>query len=453
MSKQCTKPKRKQDDSWFKDKVLLVQAQANGQILHEEELAFLADPRIAEVTHMVNLSHYGSDVLAEVAVQNSNSSAQQDALILSVIEQLKNQNSMNSSDHSHSCKPTKIKVPKELPKVRMEKDLVIIALKDELRKLKGKDLANNTATKHTIAPEMLKVDVEPIAPKLLNNRTVHSDYLRHTQEQAAIFRERPTGRTFTIVENACPLTRITTTTKVPLRKPTALETDTPKPVATLVYLRKPRKSKTSVHVSKPKIIKSISANNTEPSKTWGSIVFNVPSSSLDECGLIQIVLWFCYISCYDDGVVYKKKQQMEEGLNTAKEKNSAAIIHVYAAKFSEVKGRLVEDLVNYHLKELRCSAQCHTKKSMWINSRGKDCAQNVKNQSKTEQYQHKIRSQQQKPDQRAFFSANQAMKPKSQNNQSSGSILAIYQKLNQEIKEIKTARAEIVNFSKSCQRG
>ncbi|GKE23958.1 integrase, catalytic region, zinc finger, CCHC-type containing protein, partial [Tanacetum coccineum] len=37
MSKQCTKPKRKLDDSWFKDKVLLVQAQASGQILHEDE--------------------------------------------------------------------------------------------------------------------------------------------------------------------------------------------------------------------------------------------------------------------------------------------------------------------------------------------------------------------------------------------------------------------------------
>ncbi|GJT36986.1 hypothetical protein Tco_0936851 [Tanacetum coccineum] len=48
MSKQCTKPKRKWDDSWFKDKVLLVQAQAGGQILHEEELAFLADPGIPE---------------------------------------------------------------------------------------------------------------------------------------------------------------------------------------------------------------------------------------------------------------------------------------------------------------------------------------------------------------------------------------------------------------------
>ncbi|GKD58424.1 retrovirus-related pol polyprotein from transposon TNT 1-94 [Tanacetum coccineum] len=48
MSKQCTKPKRKWDNSWFKDKVLLVKAQANGQILHEEELAFLADPGIIE---------------------------------------------------------------------------------------------------------------------------------------------------------------------------------------------------------------------------------------------------------------------------------------------------------------------------------------------------------------------------------------------------------------------
>nr|GEV09387.1 hypothetical protein [Tanacetum cinerariifolium] len=42
--KQCTKPKRKWDDSWFKEKVFLVQTQANGQILHDEELAFLADP-------------------------------------------------------------------------------------------------------------------------------------------------------------------------------------------------------------------------------------------------------------------------------------------------------------------------------------------------------------------------------------------------------------------------
>nr|GFB38518.1 hypothetical protein [Tanacetum cinerariifolium] len=177
MSKQCTKPKRKKDEAWFKDKVLLVQAQENEQILHEEEFEFLADPRIAEaqttqyvitnnaayqaddldafdsdceeinsskIALMVNLSHYGFDNLVAVrnpdnvtnnvinqavqamsiskqlnymnpsetkitsdsniilysqyvsesqysTVQNLNFPAQQDALILSVIEQLKTQ--------------------------------------------------------------------------------------------------------------------------------------------------------------------------------------------------------------------------------------------------------------------------------------------------------------------------------------------------------------------------
>nr|GEY59839.1 hypothetical protein [Tanacetum cinerariifolium] len=50
ISKQYTKPKRRRDEQWFKDKVLLVQAQANGQVLQEEELEFLADPLIAETS-------------------------------------------------------------------------------------------------------------------------------------------------------------------------------------------------------------------------------------------------------------------------------------------------------------------------------------------------------------------------------------------------------------------
>ncbi|GKA51886.1 hypothetical protein Tco_0745082 [Tanacetum coccineum] len=67
--------------------------------------------------------------------------------------------------------------------------MVITALKNELRKLKGKYLAHNMVTKNTIDPKMLKIDVEPMAPRLLNNRTAHSDYLRHTQEQVVILRE------------------------------------------------------------------------------------------------------------------------------------------------------------------------------------------------------------------------------------------------------------------------
>ncbi|GKD79577.1 hypothetical protein Tco_1342198, partial [Tanacetum coccineum] len=286
-----------------------------------------------------------------------------------------------------------------------EKVLVILALKDNLRKLKGKALVDNDVTKHTIDLEMLKLDVEPITPKLLNKKIAHSAYIKHTQEEDAVLRNlvehvkanyplgvkpstsasgsqpsgntkkdkiqqtpsstqknkveahprkvksslknkdcvvapkgtvnvqhsklnanselkcvkcngcmlsdnhdlcvldfinnvnahnksesvkksskkkvwkptgkvftnigyiwRPTGQTFTIVGNACPLTTITTTAEVPLRKLTALESDTPKPVVTLVYTRKPRKSITNVLVSKSKVLKSVSANKKEPIK-------------------------------------------------------------------------------------------------------------------------------------------------------------------------------------------
>nr|GEW63596.1 hypothetical protein [Tanacetum cinerariifolium] len=111
-----TKPKRKRDDAWFKDNVLLVQAQANGQVLHVEELEFLADPGMAEtqstqyvvtnnaayqaddldaydsncdeinsakIALMANLSHYGFDNLAE----NSEESPRQGfAAVLAVLK-------------------------------------------------------------------------------------------------------------------------------------------------------------------------------------------------------------------------------------------------------------------------------------------------------------------------------------------------------------------------------
>ncbi|GJW90139.1 hypothetical protein Tco_0167692 [Tanacetum coccineum] len=38
----------KRDATWFRDKVLLVEAQGSGKVLNKEELEFLADPRVAE---------------------------------------------------------------------------------------------------------------------------------------------------------------------------------------------------------------------------------------------------------------------------------------------------------------------------------------------------------------------------------------------------------------------
>nr|GFA61039.1 hypothetical protein [Tanacetum cinerariifolium] len=52
-----------------------------------------------------------------------------------------------------------------------------------------KALVDNAITTHTIALEIHKVDMEPLASRLLHNRKAHSNYLRLTQEQAAILRE------------------------------------------------------------------------------------------------------------------------------------------------------------------------------------------------------------------------------------------------------------------------
>nr|GFC15162.1 hypothetical protein [Tanacetum cinerariifolium] len=80
----------------------------------------------------------------------------------------------------------------------------------------------------------------------------------------------------------------TTPAEVPLRKPIALESNTPKPVVTLVYSRKPKAFRNNVSVSKFKINKSLSANKKEPNKSWGSTVSNVPSSSINECRLSKL---------------------------------------------------------------------------------------------------------------------------------------------------------------------
>ncbi|GJY58680.1 retrovirus-related pol polyprotein from transposon TNT 1-94 [Tanacetum coccineum] len=73
-----------------------------------------------------------------------------------------------------------------------EKVFAIAALINELRKLKGKNVVDTAVSKPiatTLAPEMFKINLEPLLPKLLKNREAHKDYLKYTQEQAAFLRE------------------------------------------------------------------------------------------------------------------------------------------------------------------------------------------------------------------------------------------------------------------------
>nr|GEW18048.1 retrovirus-related Pol polyprotein from transposon TNT 1-94 [Tanacetum cinerariifolium] len=190
-----------------------------------------------------------------------------------------------------------------------EKVLVITTLKDNLSKLKGKVVVYEAVPLHPIDLELLKIDVAPLAPKLRNNRTSHYDYLKHTQEETATLRElvenerllnslnisldyvckytkriqelliilkqtcpciNDLGRTSTLVGNVFPLTRITTTAIVPLRKPIPIKSNTSKPVVTLVYSRKFEETKNTVPVSNSKINKSL---------------------------VVQIVLWYLDSGC------------------------------------------------------------------------------------------------------------------------------------------------------------
>nr|GFA69761.1 integrase, catalytic region, zinc finger, CCHC-type, peptidase aspartic, catalytic [Tanacetum cinerariifolium] len=89
------------------------------------------------------------------------------------------------------------KIKRELEEIEMiniELDhrvpkLVAETLKEILSKLKGKAVVNEAVTLHPIHPELLKIDVAPLAPKLRNNRIAHNDYLKHTQEENFTLRE------------------------------------------------------------------------------------------------------------------------------------------------------------------------------------------------------------------------------------------------------------------------
>nr|GFD08225.1 integrase, catalytic region, zinc finger, CCHC-type, peptidase aspartic, catalytic [Tanacetum cinerariifolium] len=76
----------------------------------------------------------------------------------------------------------------------------------------------------------------------------------------------PTGRTFTLLGNVCPLTRIATAPIVPPREPIPIVQSMDKPVVTLVYTRKPRAKNVP--------------NKMEPNKSKGSS-FNVSTSIIN----------------------------------------------------------------------------------------------------------------------------------------------------------------------------
>nr|GEZ90931.1 integrase, catalytic region, zinc finger, CCHC-type, peptidase aspartic, catalytic [Tanacetum cinerariifolium] len=71
----------------------------------------------------------------------------------------------------------------------LQEKVLVITAKELLNKLKGKAVLTEVVSLNPIDPELLKVDVTPLVPKLRKNRTAHTDYIRHTQDEAATLRK------------------------------------------------------------------------------------------------------------------------------------------------------------------------------------------------------------------------------------------------------------------------
>ncbi|GJW28720.1 hypothetical protein Tco_0045595 [Tanacetum coccineum] len=169
-----------------------------------------------------------------VVVQDTNSSAQQDAMIMSVFEQMSNQvtncDKINQENklvnESLTAELERYKERVKIFEQRLNIDLssrekfidsqiddMIVnrnALKQEidplkqtllkmLRKrnkhienLKGKNVAEKDLPPNNakvIAPGMFKLDLEPLSPKLLKNKDAYIDYIKHTQKHADTLQE------------------------------------------------------------------------------------------------------------------------------------------------------------------------------------------------------------------------------------------------------------------------
>ncbi|GJW01392.1 retrovirus-related pol polyprotein from transposon TNT 1-94 [Tanacetum coccineum] len=92
----------------------------------------------------------------------------------------------NPTSKPSDASPIKIEAPKELPKVSLVNE-TLKKLKFHLARFDNMVKIRTTLDARTGG--MFKLDLEPLAPRLLHNREAHIDYLKYTQEQADILRE------------------------------------------------------------------------------------------------------------------------------------------------------------------------------------------------------------------------------------------------------------------------
>nr|GEU52601.1 hypothetical protein [Tanacetum cinerariifolium] len=166
-----------------------------------------------------------------------------------------------------------------------EKVLVIGALKETLSRLKGKAVVNEAVSLHSIDHELLKTDVAPLAPKLCNNRTAHTDYLRHTQEEIATLREiveseRLVNPLNTSLDYACKYTKRIQELLIILQQTYPCITD----IGTMLMAVTPKKNDKNIRLTKH----IPSSRNTTVKKTSSiNVVSSTPVLSSTRVNLLS----------------------------------------------------------------------------------------------------------------------------------------------------------------------
>ncbi|GJW15787.1 retrovirus-related pol polyprotein from transposon TNT 1-94 [Tanacetum coccineum] len=138
-------------------------------------------------------------------------------------------------------------------------------LKNELRKLKGKNVIDTAVSKPsaTIAPGIFKLDIEPISHRLKNNRDAHEVYLEKAIENTDILHglvecDRKQNPSEPLLEFACMFTKyvqeLITSTKVVPTKETSIKSVATATQGILVYSRRPKATRSVGSSSKVKMV-------------------------------------------------------------------------------------------------------------------------------------------------------------------------------------------------------
>ncbi|GJS97507.1 copia protein [Tanacetum coccineum] len=286
MTTQCTQPKRPRNAAWFKEK--LINAYANETIsfyddTHKQALGYQNPFHLKKAQRIQPTLYDGSVIAKEHAVismiddEETFSVTRKGTVIRKLKDRIKSLSRKDSLEN----------VKKDIDEI----ETINIELEHSVAKLLSKN--ENLRKEREQLRSIYKDQFDSIRKTHVQFSKAHDDSLidqinaKSVENSNLNAQLQGKGRTFTIVGNKCPLTRITST-KVVLTKETSTKSVATPTQGILVYSRRPKATRSVGSSSKVKIVESKTSNSKEPKQSWGSTVFDVPSSSLNDYRLSKL---------------------------------------------------------------------------------------------------------------------------------------------------------------------